>query len=171
VVSVLPLGWEVKPEVPCHKILRHVKELLKFHGDVQTKLSFPSPISYCSRGVSGDGQSGLVVRLGVCPSRSHLLRSSHRYHQRIVQQTQGRSAETAVSPHHNNQSTLYNLSLALNGFESYSYTKGRTQIDNVSEQGAKRPFALWREEEKGTGQNCTNISSISRTHRPLLSLC
>jgi hypothetical protein len=25
--------WEVKPEVPCRKILRHVKDLFKFHGD------------------------------------------------------------------------------------------------------------------------------------------
>jgi hypothetical protein len=27
------LRWEVKPEVPCRKILRRVKELLKSHGD------------------------------------------------------------------------------------------------------------------------------------------
>jgi hypothetical protein len=26
-------GWEVKPEVPCRTILRHVKDLLKSHGD------------------------------------------------------------------------------------------------------------------------------------------
>jgi hypothetical protein len=26
-------GWEVKPEVPCRKILRHVKDLMKSHGD------------------------------------------------------------------------------------------------------------------------------------------
>jgi hypothetical protein len=26
-------GWEVKPEVPCRKILLHVKNLLKSHGD------------------------------------------------------------------------------------------------------------------------------------------
>jgi hypothetical protein len=25
--------WEVKPEVSCHKIFRHVKDLLKSHGD------------------------------------------------------------------------------------------------------------------------------------------
>jgi hypothetical protein len=25
--------WEVKPEAPCRKILRYVKELLKFQGD------------------------------------------------------------------------------------------------------------------------------------------
>jgi hypothetical protein len=25
--------WEVKPEVPSHKILRHVRDLLKSHGD------------------------------------------------------------------------------------------------------------------------------------------
>jgi hypothetical protein len=29
------------------------------------------------------------------------------YHPGIVQQAQGRSADTAVSPHHNNQSTIY----------------------------------------------------------------
>jgi hypothetical protein len=26
-------GWEVKPEVPCRKILRHVKHLWKSHGE------------------------------------------------------------------------------------------------------------------------------------------
>jgi hypothetical protein len=29
----LPFGWEVKPEFPYRKILQHVKELLKSHGD------------------------------------------------------------------------------------------------------------------------------------------
>jgi hypothetical protein len=32
----------------------------------------------------------------------------YRYHPGIVQQAQGSSAEMAVSPHHNNQSTIYN---------------------------------------------------------------
>jgi hypothetical protein len=36
--------WEVKPEVPCRKILWHVKDLLKSHGAGQTKLLFPLPI-------------------------------------------------------------------------------------------------------------------------------
>jgi hypothetical protein len=31
--STPSFGWEVKPDVPCRKILRHVKELLKSHGD------------------------------------------------------------------------------------------------------------------------------------------
>jgi hypothetical protein len=31
--STPSFGWEVKPEVPCRNILRHVKELLKSHGD------------------------------------------------------------------------------------------------------------------------------------------
>jgi hypothetical protein len=31
--STLSFEWEVKPGVPCRKILRHVKELLKSHGD------------------------------------------------------------------------------------------------------------------------------------------
>jgi hypothetical protein len=26
-------GWEIKPEVPCRKILRHIKDLLKSHGE------------------------------------------------------------------------------------------------------------------------------------------
>jgi hypothetical protein len=29
----LPFGQEVKPEVPCRKILRYGKDLLKSHGD------------------------------------------------------------------------------------------------------------------------------------------
>jgi hypothetical protein len=64
----------------------------------------PSP---GSRAVSGDGQSALVDKLRVSPSRSRLLTGSHRYHSGIVYQAQGYSAETAVSPHHNNQSTMY----------------------------------------------------------------
>jgi hypothetical protein len=38
----LSFGWEIKPEVPCRNILRHVKDLLKTHGDEETKFSFPS---------------------------------------------------------------------------------------------------------------------------------
>jgi hypothetical protein len=33
VCSTPSIGWEVKPEVPCRKILRHVKDHLKSHGD------------------------------------------------------------------------------------------------------------------------------------------
>jgi hypothetical protein len=58
-----------------------------------------------SRDVSGDSQSALVDKLGVSSSRSRLLTSPHLYHPGIVQQAQGRSTETAVSPHHNNQSS------------------------------------------------------------------
>jgi hypothetical protein len=35
--STPSFGWEVKPEVSCRKILWHVKDLLKSHGDRQTK--------------------------------------------------------------------------------------------------------------------------------------
>jgi hypothetical protein len=31
--NTLSFGWEVKPEVPRRKILRHVKDLLHSHGD------------------------------------------------------------------------------------------------------------------------------------------
>jgi hypothetical protein len=44
--AIPSFGWEVKPEIPCRKILRHVKELLESHGDGQTKFLFHSPISY-----------------------------------------------------------------------------------------------------------------------------
>jgi hypothetical protein len=66
----------------------------------------PSPTRF--RDVSGDGQSALVVKLGISPSRSLLLIGPHRYHPRIIQQAQGRSSETAVSPRYN-QSTVYSL--------------------------------------------------------------
>jgi hypothetical protein len=31
--TIPSFGWEVKLEVPCHNILRHVKDLLKSQGD------------------------------------------------------------------------------------------------------------------------------------------
>jgi hypothetical protein len=31
--STTSFGWEVKPRIPRRKILRHVKDLLKSHGD------------------------------------------------------------------------------------------------------------------------------------------
>jgi hypothetical protein len=91
--STPSFGWEVKLEIPCHKILWHVKELLKSHGDVETKCSFPSPT--CSRDVSdgkkpastgaatemslltgppdstGGCQSTLLDKLGASPSQYH----------------------------------------------------------------------------------------------------
>jgi hypothetical protein len=39
-------------EVPCHKILWHAKDLLKSHGDRQTKFSFPSPTVPCASEMS-----------------------------------------------------------------------------------------------------------------------
>jgi hypothetical protein len=71
-------GWEVKTEVPCHKILRHVKDLLKCHGDAYTKFSFPSPILLLTPEMSlltglpdstGSCQSALANKLEVSPSR------------------------------------------------------------------------------------------------------
>jgi hypothetical protein len=41
----------------------------------------------------------------------------------IVKQAQGRSAETAVSPHHNNQSTTYNLASRLAHRKVSNYNK------------------------------------------------
>jgi hypothetical protein len=68
----------------------------------------PSPTH--SRDVSGDGQSALVIKLGGSPSRSRLP-GPHRCHPGTEQQAQGRSCETAVSSHHSNRSTVYNLRL------------------------------------------------------------
>jgi hypothetical protein len=65
-----------------------------------------------SRDVSGDDQSALVDKLGVSPSRSRLP-FPHRYHLGIVQQAQGRSTETAASPHYNNQSTIYSVNYSV----------------------------------------------------------
>jgi hypothetical protein len=59
-----------------------------------------------SRDISGNGQSALVDKLGVRPSRSRLLTGPHRYHPGIVQEAHC-SVERAVSPHHNNQSIIY----------------------------------------------------------------
>jgi hypothetical protein len=69
-------GWEVKREVPCRKILRHVKNLLKPHGDGLTKFSFLRPFSYSLQRClltgppdsTGGCQSALVDELGVRPS-------------------------------------------------------------------------------------------------------
>jgi hypothetical protein len=40
ICSTSSFRWEVKPEAPCHRILWHVKDLLKSHGNGQTKFSF-----------------------------------------------------------------------------------------------------------------------------------
>jgi hypothetical protein len=77
--SIPSFGWEVKPEVSCLKIVRDVKDLLKYHGD-EYKFSFPSPILVLAPEVSlltgppdstGGCQSSLVDELGVSSSRYH----------------------------------------------------------------------------------------------------
>jgi hypothetical protein len=103
--------WEVKSEVPCRKILRHVKDLLTSHGDGQTKFSFLRPFSYSlqrclcwqdRQTVLVACQSALVDKLGVCPSRYHHTM----IHVAITRGwTIGRSSETSVSPHHSQSTT------------------------------------------------------------------
>jgi hypothetical protein len=75
----------------------------------------PSPTRY--REVSGDGQSALVDKLGVSPSRSLLLNGSHRYHPGIVQQAQGRSSETVAYPITTTKSTTIRDVTGLSGRE------------------------------------------------------
>jgi hypothetical protein len=71
---------EIKPDVPCRKILRHVKDFLKSHGGGYTKFSFPSSILLLAPEMSlltgppdstGGCQNALVDELGVSPSRYH----------------------------------------------------------------------------------------------------
>jgi hypothetical protein len=78
--STSSCGWEVKPEVPCRKILRHVKDLLKSYRDGLTKFSLPSPILVLAPETSlptgppdstGGCQSALVDKLRFSPSRYH----------------------------------------------------------------------------------------------------
>jgi hypothetical protein len=87
--STPSFGWEVKLEVPCHKILRHVKDLLKFHGNTSTKFSFPSPTlpltPEMSRiaepsGSTGGCQSALVDKLEVSLSQYHHTMVHITYH-------------------------------------------------------------------------------------------
>jgi hypothetical protein len=74
------MGGSINSEVPCRKILRHVKDPLKSHGEGQTKFSFPSHILLLSPEMSlligppdstGSCQSALVDKFGVRPSRYH----------------------------------------------------------------------------------------------------
>jgi hypothetical protein len=72
--STSSFRWEVKLEVPCHKILSNVKDLLKFHREGLTKFSFPLPILLLVPEMSllkGPPEYWwLLDKLGVRPSRS-----------------------------------------------------------------------------------------------------
>jgi hypothetical protein len=59
--STPSFGWEVKPEFPCRKILRHDKYLLKSHGEEKTKFSFPSSILLLAPDVSVDRAAIVLV--------------------------------------------------------------------------------------------------------------
>jgi hypothetical protein len=79
ILKTSSFGWEVKSEVPCRKILRHVKDLLELPREqIDEIISFAhSPIR--SRDVSCDGtarsiggcHNALVDELGVCLSQYH----------------------------------------------------------------------------------------------------
>jgi hypothetical protein len=82
--------------------------------------SFPSPTSYFSRALWLSSQELAIDDL-VC-SLGHI-----RFYPGIVQQALGSSAETAVSPHHNYQSTnkLWNCNVSEVGYTSVSTYKGQ----------------------------------------------
>jgi hypothetical protein len=69
--STPSFGSDVKLEVPCREILRHVKELLNSHGNGQTKFSFPSPTSHSLQRRLGwqDRRTVLVAERDVSPDR------------------------------------------------------------------------------------------------------
>jgi hypothetical protein len=72
-----------------------MSHIVRFYGMLKNSWSptgmnrlnshFFPPSSTRSRDVSGDGQSALVDKLAISPSRSCLLTGSHRYHLGIVQ--------------------------------------------------------------------------------------
>jgi hypothetical protein len=63
-------GYEVKAEVPCHKILRHIKDLLRSHGG-PFSYSFQMSLVAGPPDSTAGCQSALVDELGVRPSRYH----------------------------------------------------------------------------------------------------
>jgi hypothetical protein len=77
--STTSFGWEVKPEVPCRKILWHVSSWSPT-GMNRLNSHFLRLSPTRSRGVSDEGQSALIDKLGVSPSRSRLLTGPHSYH-------------------------------------------------------------------------------------------
>jgi hypothetical protein len=67
-------GWEVKPEVPCRKILRNVKDPLTCQKILNTQNSHSFVYSSYSIQISllvGDCQRALVDESGFIPSRHH----------------------------------------------------------------------------------------------------
>jgi hypothetical protein len=112
-------GWEVKPEIPCRKILLHVKSLSKSHGDGETKFPFPSSVLLLAPEMSlltgpldstGGCQSALVDKFGVSHSRYHHTM----VHIAITRGwTIGRSSETSVLLHHNQSTKTYGLEMRL----------------------------------------------------------
>jgi hypothetical protein len=73
VCSTPSFRWEVKPEVPCCEILRHVKDLLKPTGTDRLNSHFLHPFSYSLQSCLcwQDCQSALVDKFGVNSSWYH----------------------------------------------------------------------------------------------------
>jgi hypothetical protein len=72
ICSTPSFGWEVKPEVPCHKILWHVKDLLKSHGADRLNCNFLCPLSRSLQRCLGwqDCQTVLVAARDVSADRT-----------------------------------------------------------------------------------------------------
>jgi hypothetical protein len=97
--------WGVKPQVPCRKILRHIKNSCSPTEMDRLSSIFLLPSPTRSRDVSGGGQSALVDKLGVSPSWYHLPRyTSLSPGDRTIWQ---RPQFWDVSLNHNNQFTIY----------------------------------------------------------------
>jgi hypothetical protein len=78
---------------------------------------------------TGGCQGALVDKLGVSPSRSRLLTGPHRYHLGLVQQAQGRSVETTVSPHHNNNLPKLQCDIQLHYIDFWRITHDLSNVN------------------------------------------
>jgi hypothetical protein len=72
ICSTPSFGWEVNPEVPCHKILWHVKDLLESHGVDRLNFHFLRQLSRSLQRYLGwqDCQTVLVAARDVSADRT-----------------------------------------------------------------------------------------------------
>jgi hypothetical protein len=104
--STPSVGWEVKPEVPCRKILQHVKRSVDVSKILNTRNShsyvYSSYSNQKSLLVGLPASSSRQVRSYPQPASSSSPRLSTHIHPGDEQQARdGRGSETSVSPHHN----------------------------------------------------------------------
>jgi hypothetical protein len=106
--STPSLGWEVQPEFPCRKILRHAKDPLTHLRCWYVKFSLLRPVLVSRCLCWHDCQRALVDESGVIPSRHQHHHDSPRSYITWGDDVGGRGYETISPPRYNqsiNQST------------------------------------------------------------------